>query len=150
MAILAGNNGVFQLKNYAGTLTGVSNIRNISIEIKTDTIETSAMGQDSRTYVKGMSSWSGSADIYFDASQFPTSSSSGLTTLNPTYGSVGTAAPTGNFKVYLGSTGGTDNNTANSFTGDCIITGFSVKSSMDGLVEASVSFQGTGAIVFAA
>lgn len=150
MAILAGNNGVFQLKNYAGTLTAVSNIRNISIEIKSDTIETTSMGQDYRTYVKGLSSWSGSADIYFDQAQFPTSSTSGLTTLNPTYGVVGSTAPTGNFKVYLGSTGATDNNTANSFTGDCIITGFSVKSSMDGIVEASVSFQGTGQIVFAA
>jgi predicted secreted protein len=150
MAILAGNNGVFQIKNYAGTLTAVSNIRNISIEIKSDTIETTAMGQDYRTYVRGLSSWSGSADIYFDPSQFPTGSSSGLTTLNPTYGTVGSSAPSGNFKVYLGSTGGTDNNTANNFTGDCIITGFSVKSSMDGLVEASVSFQGTSTITFAA
>ena len=95
----------------------------------------------------------GSADLYFDPAEFPTN---GLTTqlgvLNPTITSGTGIKPVGGsgvtLELYLGSTGGTDNNTANKFTGTCIVTGFTVNSSMDGMVEASISFQGSGACVF--
>jgi hypothetical protein len=36
------------------------------------------------------------------------------------------------------------------FTGNIIVTGYTVNSSMDGLVEASISFQGTAAASFSA
>jgi len=32
------------------------------------------------------------------------------------------------------------------YTGTCIVTGYSVKSKHDGLVEASITFQGSGAL----
>lgn len=140
MAILTGNNGVVKIDNNAGTPTALAAVRSFSVEITSDTIETTAMGNDTRQYVKGLSSWSGTADIYFDPSEYPTSTT-GLIGLNPTGSTqvVGTSPYTVEF--YL-------NNTASKFSGECIITGFTVNSSMDGMVEASISFQGSGAATF--
>ena len=58
MAILTGNDGSLVV----GTTT-VAALRNFSIEQTSDTIETTTMGKDVRTYLKGLSSWSGSADV---------------------------------------------------------------------------------------
>ena len=140
MAILTGNNGVVKIDNAAGTPTAVAAVRNFSVEITTDTIETSTMSIDVRTYVKGMSSWSGSADIYFDAANY-TGGASAIAALNPTTGAVGSAPIT--VELYL-------NDTAGKFAGEAIVTGFTVNSTMDGMVEASISFQGSGACAFTA
>jgi hypothetical protein len=95
---------------------------------------------DSRTYVNGLSSWSGNADIYFDpASSGGTFATHGV--LNPTAGTVGQGTLT--VELYL-------NDTAGKFSGEVIITGFTVNSTMDGMVEASISFQGSGACTFTA
>ena len=154
MAILAGNNGRVLVTQTGGRgLTSLAAVRSFSIDMTADTIESTTMGNDTRQYLKGLSTWSGTADIYFDDAIFPTS---GLTTqlgvLNPTLTSgTGIKAVGGTgvvLEFYLGSTGGTDNNTANKFTGTAIVTGFTVNSSMDGMVEASISFQGSGACVF--
>lgn len=154
MAIISGNNGrVLVTKTDGSGLTALAAVRNFSIELTADTIETTSMGQDTRSYVKGMSQWSGSADIYFDPAEYPTT---GLTTqlgvLNPTITSGTGIKPVGGSGVtlefYLGSTGATDNNTANKFTGTAVVTGFTVNSTMDGLVEASISFQGSGSCTF--
>jgi predicted secreted protein len=140
MAILAGNNGVIKMDASvgAGSTTAIANVRNFSIELTSDTIETSTMGVDVRTYVKGMSAWSGSADIYFD----PAASTGTLAVhsiLNPTSGTVGQSTLT--FEGILNTTAGT-------FSGEIIITGFTVNSTMDGMVEASISFQGSAACTF--
>lgn len=140
MSVLTGNNGVVKIDNASGTPTAIAQVRNFSVEIKADTIETTNMGQDSRTYVKGLSSFSGSADVYFDTANY-TGGASVVAALNPTVGSVGDAALT--IELYL-------NNTADKFSGEIIVTGYSVKSSFDGLVEASISFQGSGAMAFTA
>lgn len=142
MAILAGNNGVIKVDASvgAGSTTAIANVRNFSIELTSDTIETTTMGVDVRTYVKGMSAWSGSADIYFD----PAASTGTIAThsiLNPTQGTVGQGTLT--FEGILNTTAGT-------FSGEIIITGFTVNSTMDGMVEASISFQGSGACTFTA
>jgi predicted secreted protein len=141
MAILTGNNGVVKLDaSVGGSVATIAAVRNFSIELTRDTIETSTMGVDVRTYLNGMSSWSGSADIYFD----PAASTGTIAThavLNPTSGTVGQG--TLSVELYL-------NDTAGKFAGEVIITGFTVNSSMDGMVEASVSFQGSGACTFTA
>jgi hypothetical protein len=98
------------------------------------------MGVDVRTYVKGLSQFSGSADIYFDTANY-TGGANVVAVLNPTTALVGAAPVT--LEAYL-------NDTANKFAGEVIITGFTVNSSMDGLVEASISFQGSGAMTFTA
>lgn len=141
MAILTGNNGVIKLDaTVGGTVAAIAAVRNFSIELTADTIETSTMGVDVRTYVKGMSTWSGSADIYYD----PVASTGHLavhTVLNPTSGTVGSGTLT--FEGYLADTAG-------KFSGEVIVTGFTVNSTMDGMVEASISFQGSGACAYTA
>ena len=141
MAILTGNNGVVKLDaSVGGSVATIAAVRTFSIEMTRDTIETSTMGTDQRTYINGLSSFSGTADIYFD----PAASTGTIAThavLNPTSGTVGQA--TLSVELYL-------NDTAGKFAGECIITGFTVNSSMDGMVEASISFQGSGACAFTA
>ena len=140
MAILTGNNGVVKIDNASGTPTAVAAVRNFSVEITSDTIETSTMSIDVRTYVKGMSSWSGSADIYFDPANY-TGGANVIAALNPTSAAVGSGTVT--VELFL-------DGTASKFAGECLITGFTVNSSMDGMVEASISFQGSGACTFTA
>jgi hypothetical protein len=98
------------------------------------------MGVDARTYLSGLSSWSGSADIYFDPANY-TGGANAIAALNPTGILVGAGTVT--VELFL-------DGTSNKFAGECIITGFSVSSSMDGMVEASISFQGSGAVTFTA
>lgn len=140
MAAITGNNGVLKIDNSSGTPTEIANVRNFSIDITSDTIETTTMGVDVRTYVKGLSQFSGSADIYFDTANY-TGGASVVAVLNPTGINVGSNPVT--LEAYLDTT-------SNKFSGEIIVTGFTVNSSMDGLVEASISFQGSGAMTFTA
>lgn len=140
MAILTGNNGVVKIDNASGTLTTLAAVRNFTVELTSDTIETTTMGVDVRTYLKGLSSWSGSADVYFDNANY-TGGASVIAALNPTGLNVGSG--TVSIELFL-------NDTAEKFAGEVIVTGFTVNSSMDGMVEASISFQGSGACTFTA
>jgi hypothetical protein len=97
------------------------------------------MGTDVRTYVSGMSSFSGSADVYFDSTDYDTNE----TTFNPTSGLVGASGVAGKFYINYAAAGNDD-----VFQGTIIVTGYSVNSSMDGMVEGSISFQGTGALTY--
>jgi predicted secreted protein len=135
MATLTGNNGAITLNG-----NNIAAVRNFSIEMTADTIETSVMGTDVRTYVSGMSTFSGSADVYFDAADFDTYES----TFNPTAGLVGASGVA--VKLYIEQNYSSTSDYA--FTGNVIVTGYTVNSSMDGMVEASISFQGTGAAAY--
>jgi len=135
MATITGNNGAVTVNSVA-----IAAVRNFSVEMTADTIETSVMGTDVRTYVKGMSSFSGSADVYFDVSQFD----SAETTFNPTTGLVGANGVA--VKFYLEENYASTSDYA--FTGNVIVTGYTVNSSLDGMVEASISFQGTDAVTY--
>jgi predicted secreted protein len=141
MAILTGNNGVVKLDaSVGGAVATIAAVRNFSLELTRDTIETTTMGVDVRTFLNGLSSFSGSADIYFD----PAASTGTIAThavLNPTSGTVGQGTLT--VELFLADAAG-------KFSGEVIITGFTVNSSMDGMVEASISFQGSGACTFTA
>lgn len=131
MATIVGNDGQVVLNGQA-----VVSTRNFSVDMTADTIETSTMGTDVRTYVKGMSAWSGSADIYFNTSDYQANT---IITCTST-AAIG-STPIG-IKFYL------DQDDSNDVVlyGNGIITGYSVSSSMDGLVEATISFQGSGPI----
>ena len=140
MATLVGNNGAISVNSKA-----VAAVRNFSIDITSDTIETTVMGVDYRTYVKGVSSFSGSADIYWDSADWDSSGEN--TTWNPTDGSslVGASGVTGKFYLDLASGLGAADKV---FIGDVIVTGYTINSSFDGMVEASISFQGTGGVTY--
>jgi hypothetical protein len=144
MAILTGNDGSIKLSTAVGgavNSTALAAVRTFSVELTRDTIETSTMTTDVRTFVTGLSSWSGNADIYFDSSGTAPGHLSVYPILNPTSGTVGQGTLA--IELYLQG--------ANAkFNGNIIITGFTINSSMDGMVEASISFQGSGACVFTA
>jgi len=130
---LVGNAGVISVDGSA-----VAEVRNYSIEITADTIETTTMGgaNSGRTYVKGLSTFSGTADVYWDADHFTTVDLDGLVN-----GAVGASSVA--LIVYPEGTGA-------NWNGNIIITGYSITASMDGLIEASVSFQGDGQLTYTA
>ena len=133
MATIVGNDGQVTIAGQA-----VVSTRNFSVDMTSDTIETTTMGVDVRTYVKGMSSWSGSADIYFNTDDYQANTLITSTSL----AAIG-STPVG-VKFYLDQEASKDV----VLYGNGIITGYSVSSSMDGLVEATISFQGSGPIKY--
>lgn len=131
MATYEGSAGSVKIKSGADTLTAVASVRTWSIDISRDTVEDTAMGTGNRTYKKGLQSYSGSMDIVFDSSENTIVS----TALNPDTDDTVTV------EFYA-----QDADDTTKFAGDVIVTSYSVSASYDGLVEASVSFQGTGAL----
>jgi len=122
----------------------VAEVRSYSIELTADTIETSNMGDTSRQYVKGLSAFSGTADVYWDPTHFATAGAGDDANVDwdgSIQGAVGTAGTT--LEVY--PEGVSD---GSKWAGSVIITGYSISGSFDGLVEASVSFQGTGSLTY--
>jgi len=108
----------------------VGELRSYSLETTADTIESSNMGTTARTYKAGLTAWSGTASLFWDELD------AGQNAL-----ALGTEIV---IKVYPeGATAGDKY-----YTGSAIVTAKSVSASFDGLVESSISFQGTGALSF--
>lgn len=124
MATFTGSDGVILV----GT-DQVAEVRSYSIDETMDTLEDTAMGDTSRTYKTSLKSFSGSADVFFDDTD--TSGQGGLT--------VGTSA-TLSIQMEGNTTGD------HKLSGTVLVTGRTITGSFDGLVEASISFQGTGAL----
>lgn len=133
MASLTGNAGVISIGG-----TNVAEVRSYSIEVTSDTIENTVMTDNSRQYVPGLSSFSGSADVYWDATHFSTADLDGLI-----QGTVGDATDVVALIVYPTGSGA-------NWAGNIVLTGYSISASFDGMIEASVSFQGTGALTYTA
>jgi len=132
MATYEGSAGTVKIKSGSDTLTAVASVRTWSMDITRDTVEDTSMGSNGvRTYKKGLQSYSGSMDIVFDSSEDAAVS----TALTPD------TDDTVSIEVYAD---GSDDTTK--FAGDVIVTSYSITASYDGLVEATVSFQGTGAL----
>lgn len=127
MATYTGQNGVLKLDTVA-----VAELRSFSIETSTETIENTSMTDTSRTYVPGLETFSGTADVFFDDAHHDD-----IAALNGGAAAVALEAYPG------GTTVGYPK-----LTGNIIVTGYSISSSLDGMVEASISFQGTGDLNF--
>ena len=107
----------------------VAEVRSFSISSTADTIEDTTMGDAARTYKPSLTSWSGSVEVYWDETD--TSGQVALT--------VGAEVT---LNVYPeGSTSGDSY-----LTGSAIVTGRTINSSFDGMVEASITVQGNGAL----
>jgi predicted secreted protein len=124
MAVHKGSEGTLKIGSNA-----VAEIRSYSIEETGDTLEDTTMGDTARTYLPSLTSWSGSVDVYWDETD--TTGQGALT--------VG-AIVTLNLYPEGDVTGDTY------YTGSAIVTSVSRSASFDGMVEASISFQGTGAL----
>lgn len=106
----------------------VGEIRSYSISETADTIEDTTMGDSSRTYKTGLKSFTASVDVFWDETD------AGQTAL-----SVGSSVT---FNVYPeGATTGDKY-----YSGTALVTGLTINGSSDGMVEASLTLQGTGAL----
>ena len=125
MATHTGQEGVIKV----GTTT-VGELRSYTLDQTADTIEDTSLGDTSRTYKTALKGWSGSASLFFDEAD------AGQILLV-----LGTSIA---LKVYPEGASSGDKY----YYGDAIITGSNVSASFDGMVEAEITFTGTGAITF--
>lgn len=110
----------------------IAEIRSFSLEESADTIEDTSMGDTSRTYLTGLKTFSGSVDVFWDETD--------------TNGQVSFAVGSSvTLAVY--PEGDTSGDTY--YSGTAIVTGRTITSSFDGMVEASFTLQGTGALTAA-
>ena len=109
--------------------TPIAEIRSYSVTETADTIEDTTMGDTSRTYKSSLKSFTGSVDVYWDEAD-----TSGQQAL-----SVGSEVT---IKFY--PEGSTTGDTY--MYGSAIVTGKTVTASFDGMVEASITIPGTGAL----
>ncbi len=124
MATHLGKEGTVQVGSNA-----IAEIRGFSIDEKIATVEETSMGDSSKTYLASIKDFSGSVDVLYDETD-----TNGQTAL-----SVGSSV-TLNFAPE-----GTDSGDVK-LTGTAIVTGKSVTSSFDGLVESTITVQGTGGL----
>ena len=103
-------------------------LRSFSLETTAETIEDTSMGDTNRTYKVGLKSFTGSASVFFDETD----------TAQPSL--VAGAEITLNVYPEGASSGDTY------YTGSAIVTGRTINSSFDGMVEMEISYQGTGAL----
>ena len=126
MATHTGSEGTIKV----GT-TVVGELRSYTLDQTADTIEDSSMGDTTRTYKAGLKAWSGSASLFFDETD------AGQLLLV-----LGTSVA---IKVYPEGSSTGDKY----YSGDAFITGSNISASFDGMVEAEVTFTGTGALALA-
>jgi len=110
----------------------IAEIRSFSLEESADTIEDTTMGDTSRTYLTGLKTFSGSVDVFWDETD----------TNGQVSFSVGASVT---LAVY--PEGATSGDTY--YSGTAIVTGRTITSSFDGMVEASFTLQGSGALTAA-
>ena len=138
MANYTGQSGVLKLDNYAGSVTSIAEVRSFSIEHTVNTVEDTVMGDQYKTYKPNLNEWTGSADIYLNDADL---TAFGNILIADTAGAR-SAGQELRIEAYPGG------NTAGypKVSGNIVATGFSINSTMDGMVEASISFSGTGAL----
>ena len=124
MATHTGSEGTVKVGSNA-----IAEIRSFSIEETADTLDDTTMGTIARTYKSSLTTFTGTIDVLWDETDESGQGAliiGGSVTLN-LYPEGDTSGD-----VYL--------------TGEAIVTGRSVNSTFDGLVEMSISVQGNGAL----
>jgi len=123
MAVHKGSEGVIKV----GANT-VAEVRSYSLEESADVVEKTAMGDSSRSYLSTLTQFTASVEVFFDE-----------TDTAQTALSVGSTVT---LEVYPEGTSTGDTY----YSGSAIVTGFTRSASFDGLVEASVTLQGSGGL----
>lgn len=144
MATFTGQAGIIKVALDGGTHYAIGELRSFTIDQTQDTVEvtaTQAAGDSSvavsRSYKPGLSTFTISGDIYFDGDD-----TNGQAALEGKLDEAATGTAV-EFKVFPAGVGASD---GKAFSGNAIMTSFSVSSSVDGAVEASFAAQGTGAL----
>ena len=145
-----GNGGAVHVSADGGTdYETIAEIKSWSVDETVDTLDTTTMADSGiRKYTAGHRTWTGTADLYipynFDESATPDTLTEGLTEQNGTVASEFT-----NASITVGSTYDwkfyADDSIATfeSYNGQGIVTSVSRSASHDGLVEMTVTIQGT-------
>jgi len=126
-----GETGVVKFSGDTSAVTVVASVRGFEISQTADAVESTVMGTTGRTYVAGKTSYTGSMDLYFRDND-----ENGQTALFSAIGNDPTA-------IELYPSGET---TGIKLSGNVIITDHTITANFDGIVEATVSFTGSGAL----
>ena len=124
MATHLGKEGTVQVGSNA-----IGEIRGFSIDETIDTVEDTSMGDASKSYLASIKDFSGSVDVLYDEAD--------------TNGQVALAV--GSSVTLNFAPEGSDSGDVK-LTGTAIVTGKSITSSFDGLVESTITVQGTGGL----
>lgn len=103
-------------------------LRSFSLESTAETIEDTSMGDSARTYKVGLTAFTGTASVFFDETDT----------------AQGTVDAGTEITLNVYPEGDTSGDTY--YTGSAIVTGRTINSSFDGMVEMELSFQGSGAL----
>jgi len=112
-------------------VNAIAEIRSYSLEETADTAEDTSMGDAYRTFKTTLKAWTGSVDVFWDE-----------TDTNGQVALVVGAVVTANFFPEGASAGVSEKY----YSGDAIVTGKTVTGSFDGMVESTITLQGTGAL----
>ena len=123
MAVHTGSEGTIKI---GGNTLG--ELRSFSLESTAETIEKTKMGDSARSFAVGLISFTGTASVFFDETD---------TAQNAL--DVGSS-----LTIELYPEGASSGDTF--FTGTVIVTGKSISSSFDGMVEAAFTATGSGGI----
>ena len=124
MATHTGSEGTVKVGSNA-----IAEIRSFSIEQSADTLEDTTMGDTARTYKPSLTTYTGSVDVLWDAGD-----------------TTGQGALDIGVEVTLNLYPEGDTSGDIYYTGSAIVTGVTINSTYDGLVEMSISVQGNGAL----
>ena len=110
-------------------INAIAEIRSYSVEQTADTVEDTTMGDSWRTHKTTLRSWTASVDCFWDETD--TNGQGAL--------SVGTEVT-----LNLYPEGSTTGDVY--LTGTAIVTGKTITASFDGMIESTITLQGTGAL----
>ncbi len=123
MATHTGSEGLIKISS-----TTIGELRSYTLENTADTIEDTQMGDASRTYKVGLKGFSGSASLFFDEAD------AGQLLIV-----VGTEIA---IKVFPEGASSGDK----FYEGNAVVTAYNISASFDGMVEAELTFTGTGTL----
>ena len=130
MATFKGKDGTMSIGATVATAPAVGELRSFELETKSATTESTRMGVDWETHLPTIKSWSGSCEVWWDPVD-----------VGQVACVVGTIVTLNMFPAGNG-VGATDVY----YYGTAIVESVNQKQAHDGIVEASVTFKGTGAL----
>ena len=122
MATHTGSEGTVKVGSDA-----IAENRSYSLEETADTLEDTSMGDSARTYKSSLKTFTGTVDVFWDETD-----------------TAGQGALTNGAAITLAVYPEGDASGDTYYSGSAIVTGVSRTASFDGMVEASISVQGTG------
>lgn len=133
MATFTGRDGTILIDNTGGTPTALAEIRSFTLDHTMDVIEDTVMGDGSRTYKRGLEGSTFTAEVLYSNAEVATIQALALGRDAVTVELYPSGQTTAHGKI----------------SGEALITGYSVSSSFDDMVTATVSGTFSGAITFA-